>query len=211
MQPPLFIFLGLILVALVVALVWRISSNRTELPCPSWLAWLVELDNPLLKENRARTIMAHLDLRPGMQVLDFGCGPGRLTIPIAKHIGEAGMVTAFDIQPAMLARVREKASRENLRNIQFVQGAAGEGELGNDVYDRALLVTVLGEIPDKSVLMQEIFDALKPGGWLAVTEAIADPHFQRRSTVVELAEAAGFQEKGFFGSKISFTMLFEKP
>jgi ubiquinone/menaquinone biosynthesis C-methylase UbiE len=211
LHPALFIILGLILLVFLIAALWRFSSNRTELPCPSWLGWLVELDNPFLKENRARTIIAHLELRQGMQVLDFGCGPGRLTIPIAKQIGESGTVTAFDIQPAMLERVRVKAKQENLENIKFVQGAAGEGKLGNELYDRALLVTVLGEIPDKSIAMQEIFESLKPGGYLAVTEAIADPHFQRRNTVLELANAAGFNEAGFFGSRISFTMLLEKP
>ena len=59
--------------------------------------------------------------------------------------------------------------------------------------------------------MKELFFSLKAGAWLSVTEAIADPHFQRRSSVLEAAGAAGFHEKGFFGNKISFTMIFEKP
>jgi hypothetical protein len=74
-----------------------------------------------------------------------------------------------------------------------------------------LLVTVLGEIPDRKTIMKEIFDSLKPGAWLSVTEAIADPHFQRRTVVDEHAIAVGFYEKGFFGNKISFTVIFEKP
>jgi cyanophycinase-like exopeptidase len=39
--------------------------------------------------------------------------------------------------------------------------------------------------------MREIFDALKPGGMLSVTEIIFDPHFQSRPTVARLARAAG--------------------
>ena len=84
-----------------------------------------------------------------MKVLDFGCGPGRLTIPVAKQVGPSGTVIAFDIQPGMLERVRVKADHENLGNIQFVQSAAGEGKLGKNEYDRVLLVTVMVEIPDK--------------------------------------------------------------
>jgi predicted methyltransferase len=40
----------------------------------------------------------------------------------------------------------------------------------------------------------EIFEALKPGGILSVTEVVFDPHFQGRSSVRELAAAVGFKE-----------------
>ena len=211
MQSILFTFVGLICIVVIIAIIWRFSSNRTSIPCPAWLGWLVELDNPILRNNSAREIISHLELRPGLKVLDFGCGPGRLTIPIAKQIGLSGTVTAFDIQPAMLERVRVKANLENLGNIEFVHGAAGEGKLGNNQYDRVLLVTVLGEIPDKKIFAKEIIDSLKSGGLLSVTETIADPHFQSRKAVTDVVKEAGFTEKGFFGNKISFTMIFEKP
>lgn len=211
MQSISFILVGLIGIVIIIAVFWRLSSKSLSIPCPSWLGWLVELDNPILRNNSAREIISHLELRPGMRVLDFGCGPGRLTIPVAKQLGSAGIVTAFDIQPAMLERVRAKANHENLENIELVQGAAGEGKLGSNQYDRVLLVTVLGEVPDKRALLKEIIECLKPGGYLSVTEAIADPHFQTRKNVVTLATEAGFREKGFFGNRISFTMIFEKP
>jgi SAM-dependent methyltransferase len=211
LQSILLTFAGLICAVLIIAIVWRFSSNQMSIPCPSWLGWLVELDNPVLKNNSAREIISHLELYPGLKVLDFGCGPGRLTIPVAKQIGASGAITAFDIQPAMLERVRVKANLEDLGNIKFVHGAAGEGKLGNNQYDRVLLVTVLGEIPDKKVLIQEIIDSLKSGGLLSITEVIADPHFQSRKNVSSLVKEAGFKEKGFFGNQISFTMIFEKP
>jgi len=211
LQSILFTFVGLICIVVIIAVIWRFSSNRKSIPCPAWLGWLVELDNPILRNNSAREIISHLELRPGLKVLDFGCGPGRLTIPIAKQIGLSGTVTAFDTQPAMLERVRVKADLENLGNIEFVHGAAGEGKLGNKQFDRVLLVTVLGEIPDKKIFAKEIIDSLKSGGLLSVTETIADPHFQSRKAVTDVVKEAGFTEKGFFGNKISFTMIFEKP
>jgi ubiquinone/menaquinone biosynthesis C-methylase UbiE len=207
----LYILAGLILLGAIIALAWRGSGRRSPIPCPSWLGWVVELNSPFLKINRASEIIEHLHLQSGMMVLDLGCGPGRLTIPTAKLVGTTGRVTAFDLQDKMLQRVREKTEKEKLTNIEFIQGAAGEGKLGKDRYDRVLLVTVLGEIPDRQAALQEVFVCLKPGGIVSITEVIADPHFQTRRKVRELAGAAGFQEAEFFGNRISYTINWMKP
>ena len=202
---------SLIALLIVVFVAWRFASRRQSLPCPAWLGWLVEFDNPFFEQSSARAIVRHLDLQPGMKVLDLGCGPGRLTIPIAKQVGPQGEVVAMDIQPGMLRRTQEKAQAANLNNIRWLQAGAGEGKLGCSKFDRALLVTVLGEIPEREAALKEILDALKAGGILSVTEVVADPHFQRRSTVRELAKAVGFEEKDCFGNSLAFTMTLEKP
>lgn len=193
------------------AFIWRFASRRHSVPCPVWLRWLVELDNPFTRTSRAAVIVDHLDLRPGMEVLDFGCGPGRVTVPVAKHVGEEGSVVAVDIQAGMLARAKEKAQASRLTNIEFVQAGAGEGKLGHSRFDRALLVSVLGEIPDRKGALKEIFDALRPGGILAVTETVFDPHYQSRNTVTQLAAEVGFQEHGFFGNRMAYTLNLMKP
>jgi ubiquinone/menaquinone biosynthesis C-methylase UbiE len=77
-------------------------------------------------------------------------------------------------------------------------------------YDRAMLVTVLGEIPEQEAALQEIYQALKPGGILSVTEVIFDPHFQSRESVQRVAGRVGFREAGFFGKRLAYTMHFEK-
>jgi 2-polyprenyl-3-methyl-5-hydroxy-6-metoxy-1,4-benzoquinol methylase len=189
---------------------WRLVSRRRSLPCPAWLGWLLEIQNPFLKVSHAGTVIGHLDLKPGMAALDVGCGPGRLTVPMARAVGPDGSVTALDIQPAMLEKAREKARKEGLENVRFVEGGAGSGKLEKNRYDRAILVTVLGEIPDRNAAMKEIFSALKPGGILAVTEIVADPHFQSHQKILDLAIPIGFREKAFFGNKIAFTLMLEK-
>jgi ubiquinone/menaquinone biosynthesis C-methylase UbiE len=206
-----YIVLALIGLVAVVAVIWRAASSRRSLPCPAWLGWLVELDNPFTKTNRAAVIVERLDLQPGMAVLDAGCGPGRLTIPIARQVGQQGEVVAMDIQAGMLRRAREKARAANLANIQFLEAGLGEGKLGRDRFDRAVLVTVLGEIPDREAGLGEIFAALKPGGILSVTEIIFDPHFQSRQAVARLARSVGFREQAFHGNRITFTLNLEKP
>ena len=202
----------LVVVATVlVASTWRFCSRRQSLPCPVWLRWLVELDNPFTKTNRAAFIVETLAFSPGMTVLDAGCGPGRLTVPLARSVGPAGRVVALDIQPGMLARAKTKTEAAGHANVEFVAAGLGEGKLPADHFDRAVLVTVLGEIPDRAAALAELFSALKPGGILAVVEVIFDPHFQSRGTVTGLATSAGFRERAFFGRSLAYVIHFEKP
>lgn len=203
----LLIFIGLIVI---ISFIWRLSSRRYTLPCPSWLGWMVEMDNPFTKINRAVSIIKHLGLQEGMTVLDVGCGPGRLTLPAAIKVGPRGEVVAMDIQKGMLEKTAEKAKAAHLTNIKFLHAGIGEKKLEKNRYDRVLLVTVLGEIPHREAALQEIFAALKPGGVLSVTEIIFDPHFQRRSTVLKLANGIGFKEKERFGNGIAYTLNLEK-
>jgi len=192
-------------------LTYVVLSRVRSMPCPIWLSWLVELDNPFTKTNRAATIIQHLGLEPGMAVLDAGCGPGRLTVPAARQVGPDGSIVAADIQPGMLRRAKDKTDAAGLTNVRFIQTALGEGKLERNKFDRALLVTVLGEIPDQESALQEIFSALKAGGILSVTEIVFDNHYQSRETVQRLAAACGFREKAFFGNRLAFTLHLERP
>lgn len=194
-----------------VATTWRLASRRQSLPCPVWLRWLVELDNPFTKTNRAAFIVETLALSPGMTVLDAGCGPGRLTVPLARSVGPAGRVLALDIQPGMLARAKARTEAAGHTNVEFAAAALGDRKLPANHFDRVLLVTVLGEIPDRAAAVAELCDALKPGGLLAIVEVVFDPHFQSRSTATSLAISTGLRERAFFGHTLAYVIHFEKP
>jgi len=205
------ILLCIVFLLMLIWIGWALLSRRFSLPLPTWLSWCVERDNPFAKVHQVATIIKHLDLKPGMTVLDVGCGPGRVSIPLAKEVGAKGEVVAMDIQAGMLDKVRNKAKAADLKNIQFLHAGVGEEKLAHNKFDRALMVTVLGEIPNQKAALKEVFSALKPGGILSVTEIIFDPHFQRQSKVLAIATSVGFQEKSLFGNRIAFTMILEKP
>lgn len=204
------VLLAGITVAALVVIVWRILVRRVALPCPPSFTWLLE--NPIMDELAGgQTILERAGIRKGMRVLDAGCGPGRLAIPVAEFVAPNGHVVALDLQPEMLARVRRRVADRGLRNVTTVCAGLGQGRLGKAEFDRALLVTVLGEIPDRSAALQEIYEALKPGGVLSVTEVLPDPHFQSRETVRRLALQAGFIVDEVHSTWRSYTFNLIRP
>lgn len=107
-----YIIVGIALFILI-SIIWRLASRQNSLPCPIWLSWLVEMDNPFTKANQAQSLVERLHLELGMKVIDVGCGPGRVTIPTAQKVGPQGIVTAMDIQARMLERVQKKLRQHN--------------------------------------------------------------------------------------------------
>ncbi len=206
----IFKFLIIVIASIsVISLWWRFAAIRRSLPCPAWLGWLLE--NPYMEAvASAATILDQLDLEAGMSVLDIGCGPGRLTIPAAKRVGSTGTVVALDIQPAMLQKLEQRLEEHQISNVQTILGGIGQNLLQKETFDRAILVTVLGEIPNQPPALQEIYDALKPNGLLSVTEVIPDPHYQTQKTVRRLAEGVGFRLTQTYGNALAFTMHFRK-
>lgn len=194
-----------IAVFIAINLYWRYLSRSTAAPCPTWMAWMLELS---VGGKPAGSSMAldQLDLHPGQRVADVGCGPGRLTLPIAQVIGTGGEVVALDMQRGMLDRMERRATKAGLANIRSIHGGAGEGLLPKEYFDRAILSTVLGEIPDRERALVEIRDALKPGGFLLVFEILGDPHYQFQSKVRQLAAGAGLRVGEVRNGLISYAM-----
>jgi ubiquinone/menaquinone biosynthesis C-methylase UbiE len=176
-----------------ICLVWRFAA----LPCPWWMVPLLE--NPYFQiVAGAELLMDRAGIGPGMAVLDAGCGPGRLTVPIAKRVGEAGRVVAVDRQPRMLRQLQRRLADRAITNVETILGGLGEGRLPADRFDVVLLVTVLGEIPDKAAALREIRHALRSGGVLSVTVVLPDPHYQTLAQVRALAAEAGLAEQRLF-------------
>lgn len=185
----------------VICLVWRYAA----LPCPWWMVPLLE--NPYFQlVAGADLLMDRAGIGPGMTVLDAGCGPGRLTVPIAKRVGEAGRVVALDRQPRMLRRLQSRLAEHGLASVETILGGLGEGRLPADRFDVALLVTVLGEIPDRAAALREIRASLRAGGVLSVTEVLPDPHYQTLARVRALAAEAGLTEQRLFEGRTGYTL-----
>lgn len=209
---PLWLWVVLIAISLLFALslFWRYGARKASAPCPSWLAWMLA---PSGKDGRpfgrGRAI-DELQLAPGMRVADVGCGPGMLTLPIARAVDAEGEVVALDMQPRMLELMTKRIDKAGLRNVTPLLAGAGEGKLPVSHFDRAVLATVLGEIPDRERALREIHDALKPGGYLVVAEVMGDPHYQFKQKVIDLAQRVGLRPGETTGGFFAYTMRLYK-
>jgi ubiquinone/menaquinone biosynthesis C-methylase UbiE len=134
----------------------------------------------LMSEERHRRqppedLLRAVGVGPGSRLADIGCGPGFYALPAARMVGAAGRVFALDVQPAMVARVREAATAQGLENVEAAVSAEDRLPLPDGVADIALLANVLHECADRPALLREVRRVLVPGGRVAVVEWRKEP------------------------------------
>jgi ubiquinone/menaquinone biosynthesis C-methylase UbiE len=177
-------------------------------PCPAALSFIV--DNPI-RRRYMRPILGRVGIRPGERVLELGPGPGAFTVEAARQVGLQGELVAVDIQPEMIAQVEQRVREVGLGNVTAHVASAHELPLEDASVDRAFLVTVLPEIPDRQRALAELRRVLKPGGVLSITEEFLDPDYLFASETVRMVEAAGFELAERHGGWWIYTLNFKAP
>jgi SAM-dependent methyltransferase len=81
---------------------------------------VVEGKEGLDKNDYISKMLAHIEVRPEWSVLDIGCGPGTLAIPLAK---KAKSLTALDISSEMLKHLKNNAEKSGLHNISYINSS----------------------------------------------------------------------------------------
>lgn len=96
------------------------------------------------------------------RALDFGCGVGRLVIPMARGSGE---VVGVDVSDAMLAEARRNAERAGVTNAQFVKGDDTLSRVtGKFDFIHSYIVLQHIPVPRGEAITRRLLDLLKPGG-----------------------------------------------
>ncbi len=126
-----------------------------------------------------------VEVRADDEVVEIGCGLGRLTRPLAAR---AARVRALDVSPAMLERAR--GLNPNLDNVEWL---AGDGSSLASIEDASASAcvshVVFQHIPDPRVTLayvREMGRVLRPGGWSAF-QISNDPAVHSRPGVLSRA------------------------
>jgi ubiquinone/menaquinone biosynthesis C-methylase UbiE len=146
--------------------------------------------------NSAAYVLSYI--RPDLQILDVGCGPGSITIDFAKHVPH-GHVTGIEYVPEPLDGARKLAASENITNVSFQVGDIHAIPFPDDTFDIVHAHQVLQHIADPVRALQEMRRVVKQGGIVAVRESASQtwyPESEGISAWQELGEKMGRAKGG---------------
>jgi ubiquinone/menaquinone biosynthesis C-methylase UbiE len=167
-------------------------ATRSAVPpshsvCPIERAEMLETRLRKLLYPPGKIIQTYI--RPGMTVLDFGCGPGVFTVDMAVRVGASGRVIAADVQEGMLRRVKAKVHGLLLEK-RVVLRQCQPDQIGiSEQVDFALAFWVVHEVPDQKMFFHELYAILKPGARVLIVEPPF--HVSRAAFEAMMREAAG--------------------
>ena len=143
-------------------------SDRSKRVCPVGLAG--HLDNRIRRwvQNPEKILGPYIE--EGMTVLDVGCGPGFLSVDMAKLVGQSGRVIAADLQEGMLQKLRKKIQGTELEKRVTLHQCEKKRIGFSGRVDFVLLFYVVHEIPSINGLFSEIEIILRPKGLVLVVE-----------------------------------------
>jgi ubiquinone/menaquinone biosynthesis C-methylase UbiE len=111
-------------------------------------------------------------LKPTDHVLDVGCGPGSITLDLARHV-PSGHITGIDIASAQstLSEAQRLAAEAGQTNATFQVGDVGNlAEFRDDTFDVVHAHQVIQHVPDPVAALREMRRVCKPGGLVATRD-----------------------------------------
>ena len=171
-------------------------------------------------EEQPERMLDALKIKPGATVADIGAGAGYTSLRLARRVGPEGKVLATDVQPQMLAMLRENAKTAGVKNITPIRATQTKVNLPDAAVDLAILVDVYHEASNPEALLVGIKQALKPGGRLVLVEFRGeDPEVpikpEHKMTLLQVRKE--LEPQGFrFVESLEFLpwqhiIVFEKP
>lgn len=119
-------------------------------------------------QNSCGYLLPHL--RPGMSVLDVGCGPGSITIDLAELVAP-GRVTGVDSTDAPLAAAREAAAQRRVTTVEFAEADVLALPYADASFDVVHAHQVLQHVTDPVGALKEMARVSRPGGLVAARDA----------------------------------------
>jgi ubiquinone/menaquinone biosynthesis C-methylase UbiE len=129
----------------------------------------------VLRSHRWRTVensaaYALPCLRPGMKLLDVGCGPGTITIDLAARVAP-GLVVGVDREPAVIEEAGRLLGASTLTNVEFRTANAYALEFADESFDMVHAHQLLQHLTDPVAALVEMRRVLRDDGVLAVRDS----------------------------------------
>ncbi len=115
-------------------------------------------------------------LRPGLRVLDFGCGPGTISVGLARAVAP-GEMHGIDMEESQIDLARSLAGASGQTNAIFHVGDVTDLPFEDNYFDVAHCHNVLMHVPDTEAVLAEVMRVLKPGGIIGCSEMICGSSF----------------------------------
>lgn len=112
-------------------------------------------------------------LSPQMQLLDCGCGPGTITVDLAKIVAP-GEAIGIDIEDSQFIIGQKKARSENVTNIKFKLANIYQLPFADNSFDAVFAHAVIYHLKHPHQALRELYRLLKPGGVLGIRDAAHD-------------------------------------
>ena len=133
-------------------------------------------------------VLKEVDIKPGFQVLDYGCGAGSYVPPLAELVGKSGKIYALDIHPLAVQAVQRIASKKQLTNVETILSDCKTGLPDNSV-DVILLYDIFHDLSDPNGVLAELHRVLKPDGTLS----FSDHHMREHEVVSKVTHRGLFR------------------
>jgi ubiquinone/menaquinone biosynthesis C-methylase UbiE len=115
----------------------------------------------------ARFLLPHL--RPGMRLLDVGCGPGSISVGLAAAVAP-GPVLAIDLGAEVVSQASAHARSVGATNLRVEQGDVLDLDQPGR-FDVVFAHQVLQHVPDPHAVLAAMYRLLAPGGIVAVRDS----------------------------------------
>ena len=152
--------------------------NHQESATPDYTMGFSEEMLESLRRFTARDNAAYLlpYLRPGLRVLDFGCGPGTISVGLAGAVSP-GELHGVDMEESQIDLARSVAGAGGQDNATFHVGDVTALPFEDNFFDVAHCHNVLMHIPDTAAALAEVKRVMKPGGVIGCRELISESSF----------------------------------
>jgi SAM-dependent methyltransferase len=109
------------------------------------------------------------DLKPGMRLIDVGCGPGSITRGLAEWLAP-GEVVGLDPSGATLEGARRDAAARGLSNLRYEEGSVYALPFPDDSFDVAYAHQVFQHLRERGAALREMLRVVRRGGLIALRE-----------------------------------------